>query len=289
MTRDLPAVPVARRRRPRARLQRARSRASASSSGSGLPRRSAPPRKRPQRRQRPRRQPLAPPRKRPQLMRRLRRPPSAPASRQRRKPHAFRRSRASECTSNPSSSRASSPLPTEARSRSSRASRRSWARTDRENRTSRMPCCGCSASATPSICADRPWKTSSSPAPPPDARRGLQKSTWCSTTPTARFPSTTTRSRLRAACTVRAKANTSSTARWRVAWTCSTFFTTRDLGRARTRSSRRVASTPYCNRSLKTAARSSKRPRERSSTSSARRKASASWPRWISISRACAT
>ncbi len=61
------------------------------------------------------------------------------------------------------------------------------------------------------------------------------------------------------------------------------------LGRARTRLSRRAASTPFCNRNPKTAARSSKRPRERSSTSSARRKASASWPRWTSISRACAT
>ena len=50
----------------------------------------------------------------------------------------------------------------------------------------------------------------------------------------------------------------------------------------------RAVLTPSCNRSPKTAARSSKRPRERSSTSSARRKASASWPRWTSISRACA-
>ena len=63
-----------------------------------------------------------------------------------------------------------------------------------------MPCCGCLASATPSTCAARLWKTSSSQARRPARPRALPRLSWCSTTPMASCRSTSTRFPSRAAC-----------------------------------------------------------------------------------------
>ena len=151
-----------------------------------------------------------------------------------------------------------------------------------------MPCCGCLASATPSTCAVRLWKTSSSQARRPERPRALPRLSWCSTTPTASCRSTSTRFPSRAACIEAAKASISSTEALRAAWTCSTSCTIPVWAPARIRSSARAALTPSCNPSPRTVARSSRRPPACSSTSSARRKASASWPPWTPRSRACA-
>ena len=151
-----------------------------------------------------------------------------------------------------------------------------------------MPCCGCLASATPSTCAARLWKTSSSQARRPERPRALPRLSWCSTTPMASCRSTSTRFPSRDACIEAVKASISSTAAWRAAWTCSTSCTIPVWAPARIRSSARAAWTPSCNPSPRTAARSSRRPPACSSTSSARRKASASWPPWMPRSRACA-
>ncbi len=147
-----------------------------------------------------------------------------------------------------------------------------------------MPFCGCSASATPRTCAVRLWKTLSSPAPRVAAGRGWPRLTSCWTTPTAPCRWTTTRWPSLGACTATARASTSSTAPWPGAWTCWTSCTIRVWAPAPTPSSPRGRWIPSSRASRKTAARSSRRPPACSSTSSARPKASASWPIWTSIS-----
>ncbi len=112
-----------------------------------------------------------------------------------------------------------------------------------------------------------------SPAPrrarPPVSPRSIS----CSTIPTARCRSISTRWQSPGACTATARASTSSTAPWPGAWTCWTSCTTRAWAPAPFHHPR-ARSTPSCRASRRIArALIEGRPPAFSSTSSARRKA----------------
>ena len=117
------------------------------------------------------------------------------------------------------------------------------------SRTYLMPCCGCSASATPKTCAAKRWRTSSSRALQRGKALVSPRLILCSTTRTARCRWIIPKSPLRDACIARARASILSTDRRHVAWTFSTFCTILVWARERIPSLARATLTLFCNRS----------------------------------------